>query len=152
MKNPTIKETLIESIETDELDFIVEDELLGPSSDGHDANWIRDKNNQNNWADHISIKMLEGILGKLKAKGVTYLQIDSNCDHHSYEFTGTKLDVVSEKEIKEKEIADLKNALLRKKLVLDQAEDDLDGKKAHFQKLEDKLKELEGEDGKEEEK
>ncbi len=152
MKKPTIKETLIESIETDDLDFVVEDELLGPSSDGHDAEWIRDKNNQNNWEEHISVKMLEGILGKLKAKGATYIQIDSNHDHHSYEFTGTKLEVVTEKEVNEKEIADIKNALLRKKLVLDQAKDDLDGKKAHFQKLEDKLKELEGKDGKEEEK
>ena len=126
---PTIKEIYIEEIELDDLDMVVEDELLGVNPEGHEATWIRDVKNQHNWEEHLSILSLEKTIKELKDKGATHIQIDSNSDHRAYIFTGTKLEVVSEKEVKEREIQQLVTAIKNNEIGLKLEEDDLKKKR-----------------------
>ena len=136
---PNIKETLIDEIEVSDLDLVVEDELLGVNPDGHEAEWFRDNKNQHNWEEHISIKTLEDTIKVLKEKGATYIQIDTNHDHHAYIFTGTKLDVVSDKEIKEREKEKLKSAIQANEISLKHDEAEIEQRKNNLIELKKKL-------------
>ena len=104
----TIKETIIKQIEFDELDFVVQDQLLGENPNGHDYDFHHDKTQMYwNEGDYIPIEMLQKAIDELKNEGVTHIQIYPHGDHHGYYITGVKLEVVDDetaKELKENEI------------------------------------------------
>lgn len=96
-----IKETIIKQIELSELDFVVQDELLGENPDGHDYDFMFDDSSEEiywNEGDYIPIQTLLNTVHKLKEHGVTHVQVYPHCDHHGYYFTGSKLEVVSGEE------------------------------------------------------
>ena len=128
-----IKETILKEIEIDDLDMIVKDELLGVNPEGHDCEWEREKNSS--WEEHISIPRLEKTIEDLKKIGATHLQIDSNGDHHSYIFTGIKLDVLNRKEIEVREMEHLKREIIRQENVVKGKKEVLNVSKIHLEKL-----------------
>jgi len=137
-----IKEILIDEIELDDLDMIVEDELLGVNPEGHDCEWIRDIENHHNWEEHLSIKKLEDTIKELKEKGANYIQIDSNGDHRAYILTGVYLEVVSEKEVKEREIEKLETAIRNNEMGIQFGEEELVKKQKNLKEQKEKLEEL----------
>lgn len=139
MKEQHIKEIRVDQIELDDLDLVVQDELLGNNPDGHDCTWERDEKNQHNWAEHLSIPLLEDVIAVLKKKGATHIQIESNGDHHAYIFTGTKLEVLSEKEIKEKVRAKLERAIGDTEKSIKGYGSEREKSKLHLEKLQKKL-------------
>ncbi len=92
----TIK--LIEFIETEELDFVLYDEILGEKWEDHDKNQI---GNFNSDSCPIKINTLLSVLKEFKDKGANYVSIDENCDHHSYEFNLYDIHKSSKEEINE---------------------------------------------------
>ena len=98
-----IKEFVIGQTGLTELDFVVQDELLGENPDGHDYGedyvWIGDDSNPSQYwkeGDHCPIDLLLKTINDFKAKGATHIQICQHGDHHGYYLTGSKMEVVSE--------------------------------------------------------
>lgn len=103
-KEIRLKSSYLKEIETQELDFVVCDEVLGKGWEDKDENRKRDiiiGLKGKNWAregEPISIKMVRDILNKLEKAGATYVEIMHHSDHHSYVFNGLKIEQASEDE------------------------------------------------------
>ena len=114
MMKPVVRETVIKQIEVSDLDNVVDVQLFGkhPDDDCWDYDWIHDYSNIY-WKDneHIPIAVLEDVVQQLKAQGTTHIQICPHGDHQSYYFTGVKLEVISEKEVKERRRKELETAI-----------------------------------------
>jgi len=94
-----IKETFVYTHETEELDFVWQDDLMGPSSDGQDYNVVCDERVSNE-GDPISIEKLKGILDDMKERGANYVCMYGHPDHHSYVVTGITLELLSDDAVK----------------------------------------------------
>ena len=128
---PTIRETVIEQIELDNLDEIVDIELLGkhPNDDCWDYDWVHDFSaTKNYWKDNeqVPVDMLLEAVTKLKAGGATHIQIYPHCYHGSYYLTGVKLEVMPEAEVIEKKKKELETAITNHKIRMKLDEQDLE--------------------------
>lgn len=121
---PLIKETTIKTIDLTELDFIVQDELMGENPDGHDYDHICVDTERSYWkdGDHCSIDMFMEKLQELKDAGATHVQVCQHCDHHGYYLTGSILEVASKEEAHE-----LRVKRLQEKIKLAEAQQEQNG-------------------------
>ena len=129
---PTIRETVINQIELDNLDEVVDVELLGvnPNGDCWDYDWVHDYSNSNHtsyWKtnEHVPVDMLLEAVEKLNAEGVTHIQIYPHGDHQSYYLTGVKLELMPEKEVIERKKAKLETAISNHKISMKLDEQEL---------------------------
>lgn len=104
-KTYTIKD--VDSITTEEIDFKLYNDLFGKKQvneiyeEGHPSDFIIEKTSTNMY--QISIKYLESIIAKLKAKGANYVAIDYNCDHPDYTFHGCSISEATKEDIEERD-------------------------------------------------
>jgi len=144
---PTIRETVINQVELDNLNDVVDIGLFGehPEGDCWDYDWVHDYDNSNcstYWKsnEHVPVDMLLETIEMLKAEGTTHIQIYPHGDHESYYITGVKLELMPEKEVlakrkKELEIA-IRNHEIRMKLDKQDLEKSVDFLAELYEKLE----------------
>jgi hypothetical protein len=138
-----IKKTYLEQIELDDLDAVWQEQLMGPTSEGHDYDLVSDE--QLFWAESepIFIDTVISTLEGLKKEGANFVEVESNCDHHSYTFSGVSLELLPDSVTIDVETEILKNRIEEKKRLIEQTklieknhqkslkdlEDELQGKK-----------------------
>ncbi len=115
-----LKMTYKKEIETQELDFVVYDEVFGKKWDDSDREQdiISGKQNKN-WAGEsnpISIKMVRDFLDKLEKAGSTYVEIMHHSDHHSYVFNGLTIVEATQKECQQEKEKEEKINEIRKEI------------------------------------
>jgi len=142
---PVVRETVIISIELENLNDVVETELFGwhPDDDCWDYDWEHDYE-EKYWKEneHIPIDLLVETANKLKAQGVTHVQIVPHCDHGSYYFTGVKLELMSEEDVMEKKRAKLTQAISHHVIRMGLDKEELKMNEHFLENLEKQLKEL----------
>lgn len=141
---PVIRETVVAYIKHEELDLLVQDEILGVNPDGHDFDWEQDYDLEKYWKsnEHIPIDMLVETVNKLKADGATYVQIMPLPDPYGYHFTGVKLEIMKEADVKEKKKEKLEKAIKNQEIAMNYNRDELAKSVDYLGKLYEELERL----------
>ncbi len=134
-KEIRLKLSYLKEIETEELDMVIYDEILGErwEDDNRKSDIIIGQKDKS-WTkegEPISIKMIRDILDDIEKAGATYVEIMHHSDHHSYVFNGVKIEQASEDECKDANIKE--NEIKKIKIQMEKLE-------AEYSKLENKLK------------
>lgn len=143
---PTIRETVVGQIEKSELEQEMLCQFFGiPNDDFPDYDWIHDYNARQSLMknnEHISINTLQAAVDELKAMGATHVQIYPYGDHESYYFTGVKLELVPDEEVREIAKNTLEQTIMRNTVRLKLDEDELENQRQRLEELKNKLEGL----------
>lgn len=101
MDNIYVTKTLIETGEQSDLDFELYEEFGYDSETSDEFVKITKDDGDEYYAEAYPIRVdkLIEVLGELKKKGVTHVQLEDHCDHHGYLISGYEIRLSTTDEI-----------------------------------------------------
>lgn len=109
---------------TDELDFVMRDDILGKGWDDDDDVFAHEININQDLSRSVPIKIddLRKLLDKLEKEGCNYVSVDYHRDHIEYDLYGFDIRPATEKQIEDFNAEEKRKKIEKNKVLLEKIE------------------------------